>query len=410
MINLGTKSDPLFEHFVTASEPGNGLADGRSNAGLFAENQSLSEFENRALRSIKKSFSCEDSKTLYQEILMASDKELDSAEEDLAATVFSDRQRVFDFSQDFLSNIDVSAGIKKCFSQAIEEVRTEVFIYPCFPPVDFVFATLSAEHERSKDDLLPLAAASLYYYIGVALYDDVIDHDLGTTWSGHSTEHVGLTAIGVFAGLPAKIFQHYYAKPNDELMYAKLSHIVLELIYYQAVGQYQDLEIDLTHNELPQISEQTSALKVGTTGGLTGRLVSEFLKFPDAVARHFIDYCTNMYTAMQISSDIFDIWSKPVSPDFTNATVTLPIAYTFLSLPEEERIEFKRKLELKNASMEHHNDLRQTIEKTNAFLYSLAKAETYRQKAFMSLLYLEEAGLPISYLRYFTKVTAICKD
>lgn len=408
MSNLSTTSDPLFEHFVMASRSGNGLADERSNAGLFAENQSLSESENRALKSIEKSFSCGDSKTLYQEILMASDKELDSDEEDVAATVFEDRERVFDFSQDFINKIDASTSIKRCFSQAIKEVRAEVFIYPCFPPVDFVFA-LSADHEKSKEDLLPLAVASLYYYIGVALYDDVIDHDLGMTWSGHSTEHVGLTAIGVFAGLPAKIFRHYYAKPTDDLMYAKLSHIVLESIYYQAVGQYQDLEIDLTHKELPQISEKTSALKVGTTGGLAGRLVSEFLKLPDAVAWHFVDYCTNMYTAMQISSDIFDIWSKPVSPDLTNATVTLPIAYTFLSLPEEERMEFKRKLEFKNASIEHHNDLRQTIGKTNAFLYSLAKAETYRQKAFMSLPYLEEAGLPISYLRYFTKVTAICK-
>lgn len=409
MSNLSKTRDPLFEHFVTASGSGNGQADGTGNGELFAENQSLSEAENRALKSIEKSFSSGDSKTLYQEILMASDKELDSDEEDLAATVFKDRERIFDFSQDFLDKIGVPGNIGRSFSEAIQEVRKEVFIYPCFPPTDFIFATLKAGHEKSKDDLLPLAAASLLYYVGVALYDDVIDHDLGATWSRHSQEHVGLTAIGTFAGLPAKIFQHYYGKPAHELMHARLSHIVLDAIYDQAVGQYQDLEIDLTHEELPLISEKTSVLKVGTTGGLTGRLVAELLKFPEAVAQHFVDYCTNMYTAMQISSDIFDIWSKPISPDLTNGTVTMPIAYAFLTLPEEERMEFKGKLELRNASLEHHNDLRKIIGKTNAFLYSLAKAETYRQKALMSLPYLEEAGLPVSYLRYFTKVTGICK-
>ena len=402
-------SDPMFEHFIAASRSGIGSTDGRSNAGLFAENRSLSEPENLALKNIEKSFSCKDNETLYQEILMASDKELDSDEEKLAAAFFEDRERVFDFSEGFLGKVPMNANIRRSFGLAIEEVRKEAFIYPCFPPIDLVFATLKEGDEKSRDDLLPLAAASLYYYIGVALYDDLIDKDLGATWSAHSKEHVGLTAIGIFAGLPAKLFKYYYAKPGDALMHAGLSQIVLDTIYDQAIGQYQDLEINLEHEELPQISEKTSTLKVGTTGGLSGRLLSTYLKLPDAAARHYVDFCTSLYTYMQISSDIFDIWNKPVSPDLTNATVTLQIAYTYLSLPENEKKEFKRKLESRNANIEHHNDLRKIIGKTNAFLFSLAKAETHRQKALMSLPHLEKAGLPISSLRYFTKVTAICK-
>ena len=111
---------------------------------------------------------------------------------------------------------------------------------------------------------------------------------------------------------------------------------------------------------------------------------------------------------MQIASDIFDIWSKPVSPDLRNGTITLPIAYTFLALPEPERETFQQKLQAKCADVEHHKTLRQMMGKTNAFLYSLTKAETYRQKALMSLSQLEKQGLHNPYLTYFAKVTALC--
>lgn len=370
----------------------------------------ISDLEKRALDNLFGSISFDTDESLYNQIIINSDKEFDEDEERLSVIINTNREKVFQASLEFLEVIDPPDNIKRLFLKAIEETKEEISMYPCFPPIDLPFAVFNEDDSEGMSHIIPIAVISLLYYLGIALYDDLIDNDFGDVWSDCGKQYIGLVAICMFSGLPAKILEHIYGNSTQDGKYEKLSHIILETLYSQAIGQFQDLNVNLDHPDLPHISEKVTALKVGTTGALTGRLTAEFLGFSDELSKHFISYCKNLYTSMQITSDIFDIWSKQISPDLTNGTVTLPIAYTYLSLSDDDKQSFKEKIEARTANIEQHDDLREIIESTQAFLYSLAKSEIYRQKSIMAMQTLEKMGVPTPFFKYFIKTAAICNS
>src|SRR5690606_10898933 len=107
-----------------------------------------------AIEGLRASF-FQDDEVVYQHILMASAKELDEAEEQLAATVFARRETAFALSQAFLDQIDPPATIKALLAEAIAETRQEAFVFPCFPAIDFPMALLSEGHREPPEHLMP---------------------------------------------------------------------------------------------------------------------------------------------------------------------------------------------------------------------------------------------------------------
>lgn len=373
---------------------------------LSSMNIYFSDIEYRYLEDVLKRFPQDSTESLYQQILMNSDKVFSDEEQALATNICEFRNAVFKKSREILDTVDPPEKIKALFLRAIEETEGEIFVYPCFPPIDLPFALVDTEYVDTPEQLVPLSVVSLYYYLGIALYDDLIDNDLSESWKAVSKQNIGLTSIALFAGLPARILEHYYG--TSPQAYTRLSHIILETLYSQAIGQFMDMDVDLGHPELLHISEKVTSLKVGTTGALTGQLVSAFLRLPDEVAENFTRFCKNLYISMQLTSDIFDIWSKPISPDLANGTVTLPISYAYLSLPEDGRADFKKKIESNLTTVAEHDELRRIIETTNAFLFSLTKSELFRKKAVENVRRLGDAGVPTDCFYYFAKAACVC--
>ena len=131
--------------------------------------------------------------------------------------------------------------------------------------------------------------------------------------------------------------------------------------------------------------ERIVRLKTGSTGALCSRLGAELGGLDDEAREHWAEIGCALYSAMQIASDIHDVWGKPISPDLANGILTLPIVYACRALEGERAERLRVLLRSRTERLDEHQEMRSLISESGALRYSLLRAEVYRQRAVAGL-------------------------
>jgi geranylgeranyl diphosphate synthase type I len=314
-------------------------------------------------------------------------------------TLCAYRERVIDQAHVFLDRLTPPLNIRKIYDRSLDETRALAAMAPCLPALDFCAAVHVAEGGTLAGSL-PLSVAGLFYYMGISLFDDVIDKDLNEGWEEHSDAQISFASIAMFSGLPTLALTQLVGEGVSHATRARMALWLQEASYEMATGQYLDVRIGASDATLDDC-EQINQGKTGSTGALSARLGAALAGASDDRVDGYARACRDLYVAMQIASDIHDVWCKPVSPDLMNGIMTLPIVYALHALPAAERAELELRLRANDRTRDGHVRMRQLVTQSGALRYSLMQAELHRALAmsgFDELCAREEGKTLLSYL------------
>jgi geranylgeranyl pyrophosphate synthase len=263
----------------------------------------------------------------------------------------------------------------------VEQTRAVANVYPCLP----VFDVPAGVAELVTGEPAPALEASrvlCLYYMGISLFDDVMDHDLGADWSEYTPEQLSCAALAMTGALPLLALSQASASlPETRSRVRALGQALSDA----SAGQFLDiggLRVDDTSIDA---CEKIVELKTGSTGALAASLAASMVGARPEEESRLANIGFNLYCAMQIISDIQDVWSKPISRDLANGIVTPPIAWFLETADVESRAVFLSLFRARSESFAEHQRMRALLEEGGSLRYALCRAELYRRQAIETL-------------------------
>ena len=304
-----------------------------------------------------------------------------TGETDAVAQVLIDyRVRVIDATRQALARGTASSAVLALLEHSLEEGAAWALMAPCLPVIDFPAAVAGAMGDP-LDRALPISVAGFLYYLGISMVDDVIDHEIDERWGGAREEQVAMAGIALFAGLPMQAMRDSF---NTDVTASRLydCYQLFERASYQmSLGQYMDVSAEFSARTTMADCHEIIELKTGSTGELMAALAATMgCCTGDSIAA-LGQTCKSLYMAMQIASDIHDIWGKPISPDLGNGIVTLPTLYAYHASPPGDREVYKAKLASRDWTAAGHSAMRQYITAMGGLTFTILQAEATRQRA-----------------------------
>jgi geranylgeranyl pyrophosphate synthase len=229
--------------------------------------------------------------------------------------------------------------------------------------------------------------------MGISLFDDVIDHDLGADWPEFTGEQVSCAALAMVSALPILALSAAPVPTTRGL--ARALELLGRASSDMSAGQFLDiggLRIDDTSTIA---CEAIVELKTGSTGALAAALTASLLGAEPERESRLASAGFNLYCAMQVISDIQDVWSKPISTDLANGVVTPPISWLLETADPEARAEFLALFRAGSQSFAEHQRMRALLEQGGALRYALGRAELYRRQACETLERADGADAPL---------------
>jgi geranylgeranyl pyrophosphate synthase len=224
---------------------------------------------------------------------------------------------------------------RKILQIAFEALRTKeggfsVFIH--FPLL--VYSLFREDLKRA----VPLAGLTTLFYTGVDLFDDVADGDLpADAWRGVTSGEVNLAASSLFFSLPMLAIENLQASKNTKSrMRVVLAQGFLEMVS----GQHVDLFCAGAENVSPDKIENSVIAKAGGELAFFARLAALLAEAPAEVEEICAKMGRSYGTALQLTSDVHDIFFAPWSRDLASGARTMPIALHLDILEEAEQKDF----------------------------------------------------------------------
>lgn len=320
--------------------------------------------------------------------------------EQLMAELIDYRGSVIDEAVEFLTALRLPSCLRTLYLQSISEVRALSQVSPCLPAIDLCAAVMRAEG-KSVELARPVSIAGLFYYMGISLFDDVIDKDLEPGWTDEFSEaQISFASIAMFSGLPSMALSTLLDQHCSDLVISRMRRWLHEATYEMATGQYLDVRVTTCDATL-EACETINHGKTGSTGELAAKLGALAAGASEIRLAGYAEASRKLYVSMQIASDIQDIWCKPISPDLMNGIMTVPIVYALGNLPTPQRGELEQMLGARSNRREAHQTMRDLIASSGALRYTLIAAEQHRLEALAGFEAIAPEAPGLEMLRYF---------
>ncbi|YAF95254.1 MAG: polyprenyl synthetase family protein [Nodularia sp. CChRGM 3473] len=298
--------------------------------------------------------------------------------------IFDYRTQVLEEAERFLKSDIFEPELQVYYLKFLAETNMMAMVVPSLPAIDFPLITyISLQKTPDYQKILPLSVASLIYYMGISLYDDVIDNDLEGWWQQQNEKLIALAAISMFSGLPTIYLQSYYeSMGNNE--WKKLASLFQEATYKMSIGQYLDIGSSIENSSIGQC-ENIIQLKTGSTGFLLAKLAATLVTNDQEIIESYGKTFQYLYMSMQVTSDIHDIWGKILSPDLENSIPTLPIVFAYNQLNDDEKEAFRNQINSLKSNKNLHQIMRDLLTEKGSLHFSLLKAELLRKRAVQTI-------------------------
>ena len=334
------------------------------------------------------------------------DLALSLAHQAAAERLWQHRAAAVNLTRMFLEGLEVPAGLRALYLRGLEQVRPQTELAPCLPPLDFpvaVYASLDRDHAPA----LPLSVAGLLYYVGIGLFDDVIDDDLDEEWTAEPVHQINLAAVSMCTALPLLAVRDLCPGSLGEAALARMASALHDAQQLAVVGEFLDIGTRIGPGSSLAESERIVELKTGSTGAMLAEMAGAMASATHAVTAVHARLCRLLFMSMQIASDVMDVWGKPISPDLANGVATLPLIHAFHALRGTERERFRRMLSAGDRSPSGQAAMRRIIEGTGSLRYCLSRAESYRQRAIECLREARPRDAGADMLGYLLEVARI---
>lgn len=290
-------------------------------------------------------------------------------------------EQVFVFLERLVAEADVPAGYREALTRhfAVGRAQADAAGMAMVELPLLIHAALAGERPGAAPPI-PLAGACLLVYLGADLFDNVADRELPPAWADPGL--ASLVAATYLAALPGLALARLEAAPA---VTARLSQAFAAGLLRMSAGQYEDLVFAASPEVSPAASRAMLERKSGAEFALFAEAGAILAGAEPPVLHACAAYGLCLGTAIQILSDVRDIWHAPVSQDLLNGKRSLPVAQALAATTGRERQELLALLDAARRSGDCHGEARRLLARAGALRSCGLVVELYRRRALAAL-------------------------
>lgn len=246
---------------------------------------------------------------------------------------------------------------------------------PCMDVPYFLCRGLGGDDESS----LAAGALSAFIYLGCDILDDLHDGELPAGRTGLSPAHASLAASILLHTLPVLAMAELFDS-SDQMGFAAC-RLLAETLQPMAAGQARDIESRFNADSCVEEAEAIVAAKSGEEMALFCGLGAILAGRDDLAQKGVALFGRSLGSALQIASDISDIFEDESSNDLEVGTFTIPLALHFLRLEGKQQISFRRTWQESGRDQKARRLLQAALKDSGALAHSALMIEGHCERA-----------------------------
>jgi geranylgeranyl diphosphate synthase type I len=289
-------------------------------------------------------------------------------------------ERVFAFIEELIATLPVPPSHRELLRIHVGVGREQAEVYPELPAIQLpllVHAAITGEERPA----LPVAGACTLLYLGADLFDNLIDHELPSSWDSRDPAEGNLAATTLLAAVPQLSVARLRERGTPLARLWALTQLFAETLLTMSAGEHEDLLFTKWGNVGPEMCRGMAERKSGSEFALFTRAGAILATDDPAVIEKYAAFGLCLGTASQLCSDVGDIWGEGMSRDLLNARRTLPIVHALSTLRGESRERLQELLGAARESPECHAEVRTLLTAAGSMHYTALVVEVYRQRA-----------------------------
>lgn len=275
----------------------------------------------------------------------------------------------------FLKKHIQSQKLLSLYQQRLEKFAAEAEKQGFAPSVDvpyFLCLGLSQDTEKSRR----MAVLSTLIFLGCDLLDDFQDGDLHIVPSKSSITEVTLASSILLSALPTLAISEFFGK-ESLIACQTLAQSLLAM----AQGQERDILSRFDSGFSVEEAEAVVMKKSGEEMALFCRLVAQALSQSVEKEKMYAEFGRHFGVAIQIVSDLSDIFEVPLSSDLQQGTLTLPLALHLSKISREERELFDKQWRQSPRDHKARDAVKKALEKSGALADAVHFIQSHCEKA-----------------------------
>jgi geranylgeranyl diphosphate synthase type I len=289
-------------------------------------------------------------------------------------------ERVFAFIEELIATLPVPPSHRELLRIHVGVGREQAEVYPELPAIQLpllVHAAITGDERPA----LPVAGACTLLYLGADLFDNLIDHELPSSWDSRDPAEGNLAATTLLAAVPQLSVARLRERGTPLARLWALTQLFAETLLTMSAGEHEDLLFTKWGNVGPEMCRGMAERKSGSEFALFTRAGAILATDDPAVIEKYAAFGLCLGTASQLCSDVGDIWGEGMSRDLLNARRTLPIVHALSTLRGESRERLQELLGAARESPECHAEVRTLLTAAGSMHYTALVVEVYRQRA-----------------------------
>ena len=287
-------------------------------------------------------------------------------------------ERVFAFIEELIGALPVPPSHRELLRVHAGVGREQAEVYPGLPAIQvplLVHAAITGEELPA----LPVAGACTLLYLGADLFDNLIDHELPSSWHTRDPAEANLAATTLLAAVPQFAVARLRETPPARLW--SLAHLFAETLLTMSAGEHEDLLFTRWRHVEPEMCRAMVERKAGSEFALFAKSGAILATEDPATIEEYAAFGLCLGTAGQLCSDVGDIWGGRISQDLLNGKRTLPVVQALSALRGYSREQLKELLETARESAGCHDEVRALLAEAGSMRYTALVVEVYRQRA-----------------------------
>jgi geranylgeranyl pyrophosphate synthase len=289
---------------------------------------------------------------------------------------------VFAFLDDLIAGLDGPASYQALLRVHVGEGRAQLARYPLLPAVH-VPLLVHAALTGAEAPALPVAAACTLVYLGADLFDNLADGELPACWAPWGAGQASLAAATLLAALPGLAL----ARLADTAAARRweLAHLFAASLATMSAGQHDDLRFAEAAEVTPAICREMVERKSGAEGALFATAGAMLARADAGQIAHYAAFGRCLGSAVQLASDLADLWGAGPSQDLLTGKQTLPIAHALTVLAGTARSDLLAQLAAARETADAHPGVQATLAGAGSLRYTALVVGVYRQEGLRHL-------------------------
>jgi geranylgeranyl pyrophosphate synthase len=209
---------------------------------------------------------------------------------------------------------------------------------------------------------LPLAVSLTVLYVGMDLWDSVMDRELGREWHYIRPEEVSLAAAALIGGIAPLALCEINAPPATIVA---IQSALARAFTTIAAGQQRDLALTDGDHATAEAAIAATDGKSGAVVGLFAETAALLAGAPRKAVVAYSEMGHALGMAAQLRSDLYDIFGDPNGKDLPNGARTLPVALYLESLNADARVAFLALLTHARTNARTRDDIRERLHRAD---------------------------------------------